>query len=127
MMTWVAVGGVLRGNGTMCLYIVAATLFILSQATYFFLNKVRGNKSFEARTRLTSFQVVCKRTSVVIDGTREYAMDGSWVAIALETTTVIFLYWAWCSFTQGDYGFGFFYRLDGDSRNVLPIASWRGR
>jgi len=40
MMVWVALG-VLREVRPMWLYVLAATLFVLSQADYFLLSKVR--------------------------------------------------------------------------------------
>jgi len=103
-MIWVTVG-VLRDVRPMWLYVLAATLFVLSQVVYFFLNKVRDNEFFEATTRLTSFQVICKGTMTRFDETRDPDMDGMWIVIMFETAAVIVLYCAWCSITEGDYAF----------------------
>jgi len=79
----------------MWFYILAATLFVLSQLDYFLLNKVRGtsDKCFDMTAHLTSFQVICRGANAKI--------DGSFVATILETASVGVLYLAWRSITEG--------------------------
>jgi len=74
MMTWIVLV-ILREVRPMWFYILAATLFVLSQLDYFLLNKV-----------------ICKGTDAKI--------DGSFVATILETTSVFVLYLAWRSITE---------------------------
>lgn len=79
----------------MWFYILAATLFVLSQLDYFLLNKARGlSEFFYTIAYLASFQVICKGT----DG----KIDGSFIATFLETTSVVVLYLAWRSITEGE-------------------------
>ncbi|KAF9652425.1 hypothetical protein BDM02DRAFT_3153833 [Thelephora ganbajun] len=74
MMTWIVLV-VLREIRPMWFYILAATLFVLSQLDYFLLNKV-----------------ICKGTGAKI--------DGSFIATILETASVVVLYLAWRSITE---------------------------
>jgi len=74
MMTWIVLV-ILREIRPMWFYILAATLFVLSQLDYFLLNKV-----------------ICKGT----DG----KIDGSFIATFLETASVVVLYLAWRSITE---------------------------
>ena len=49
-------------------------------------------------TNLTSLQVICNGTDAKI--------DGSFVATVLETASVVVLYLAWRSITEGEQFFG---------------------
>jgi len=74
IMCWIVLA-VLREVRPMWFYILAATLFVLSQLDYFLLNKV-----------------ICKGTNAKI--------DGSFIATVLETASVVALYLAWRSITE---------------------------
>jgi len=74
MMTWIVLV-VLREVRPMWFYILAATLFVLSQLDYFLLNKV-----------------ICRGSNAKV--------DGSFVATILETASVGVLYLAWRSITE---------------------------
>jgi len=74
MMSWIVLF-VLREIRPMWFYILAATLFVLSQLDYFLLNKV-----------------ICKGTNA--------KLDGSFIATVLETASVAVLYLAWRSITE---------------------------
>ena len=79
----------------MWFYILAATLFVLSQLNYFLLNKVRHIvRMFDLIAYLASFQVICKGTDAKV--------DGSFIATILETASVAVLYLAWRSITEGE-------------------------
>lgn len=54
-------------------------------------------KRFDAIAHLASFQVICKGTDAKI--------DGSFVATILETASVVVLYLAWRSITEGEQRF----------------------
>lgn len=81
----------------MWFYIIAATLFVLSQLDYFLLNKVRVGGCLSTTTHLTPFQVICKGANAKV--------DGSFVATVLETASVAVLYLAWRSITEGEQVF----------------------
>jgi len=74
IMAWIVLA-VLREVRPMWFYILAATLFVLSQLDYFLLNKV-----------------ICRGTDAKI--------DGSFIATVLETASVGVLYLAWRSITE---------------------------
>lgn len=74
IMTWIVLI-TLREVRPMWFYILAATLFVLSQLDFFLLNKV-----------------ICKGTNAKI--------DGSFIATVLETACVLALYLAWRSITE---------------------------
>lgn len=75
LMTWI-VARVLHETRPLVYYILAAILFVLAQLAYFLLSRP-----------------ICDGTNAKI--------DGSFVATALETTTVIVLYLAWQGITEG--------------------------
>ena len=77
----------------MWFYILAATLFVLSQLDYFLLNKVRDNSQMVRCNSFRPSQVICKGANAKV--------DGSFVATILETAAVIVLYLAWRSITEG--------------------------
>ncbi|KAF9788611.1 chitin synthase III catalytic subunit [Thelephora terrestris] len=74
IMTWIVLV-VLREIRPMWFYILAATLFVLSQLDYFLLNKV-----------------ICKGANAKV--------DGSFIATIFETAAVAVLYLAWRSITE---------------------------
>lgn len=74
IMSWIVLA-ILREIRPMWFYILAATLFVLSQLDYFLLNKV-----------------ICKGTNGKV--------DGSFIATVLETASVTVLYLAWRSITE---------------------------
>jgi hypothetical protein len=83
----------------MWFYILAATLFVLSQLDYFLLNKVREiDQVFRDDRSLDVLQVICKGANAKV--------DGSFVATVLETSAVVVLYLAWRSITEGQQCFG---------------------
>lgn len=96
-MTWIVLA-VLREVRPMWFYILAATLFVLSQLDYFLLNKVCDNSQVVRPSSLRPSQVICKGASAKV--------DGSFVATVLETAAVIVLYLAWRSITEGEWFFG---------------------
>jgi len=74
IMTWVVLAG-LRELRPAWYYVLAFTVFVLSQLDFFLLSRV-----------------ICERTNAKI--------DGSFVATILETLTVFILYLAWTSITE---------------------------
>jgi hypothetical protein len=74
-MVWI-VGGFLRERRPLVYYALAGILFIFSQLAYFLLSRP-----------------ICSGTNAKI--------DGSFIATVFETATVVVLYLAWRSITEG--------------------------
>ena len=75
LMMWI-VGRILRERRPLVYYFLAGILFILAQLAYFLLSRT------------------------ICDGSNA-KVDGSFIATALETVTVIMLYLAWQGITEG--------------------------
>jgi hypothetical protein len=76
-MVWI-VAGILHEQRPLFYYVLAGILFVLSQLAYFLLSRP------------------------ICDGTNA-RVDGSFIATALETATIVFLYLAWQGITEGLY------------------------
>jgi len=87
--------GVLREIRPVVFYVLAATLFVLSQLAYFLLSEVICKVN--STPWLLQFPV-----NKTLQGSKA-KVDGSFLATLLETASVGALYLAWKNITEGEF------------------------